>query len=55
MLEAQLILAVLGQSFSLRPQPGATVVPVARTTLPPKYGIPMIVQPRAVAARAHAN
>ena len=25
MLEAQLILAVLGQSFSLRPQPGATV------------------------------
>ncbi len=48
MLEAQLILAVLGQSFSLRPQPGATVVPVARTTLPPKYGIPMIVQPRAV-------
>ena len=55
MLEAQLILAVLGQSFSMRPQPGATVVPVARTTLPPKYGIPMIVQPRAVAARAHAN
>ena len=54
MLEAQLILAVLGQSFSLRPKPGATVVPVARTTLPPKDGLPMIVQPRVAATHALA-
>ena len=55
MAEAQLMLAVLGQSFSLRLQPGAEVFPVARTTLVPHGGVPMTVRPRVVPASAPAS
>ena len=50
LLEGQLILALLAQSFSVRLKPGQKVVPEARLNLPPKYGVQMFLEPRRAAA-----
>ena len=46
MLEGQLILAALAQSFTLRLKPGHPVEPIARLNYPPKYGVQMFLEPR---------
>jgi cytochrome P450 len=52
LLEAQMILATLAQSFSVRLKPGHEVVPEARLNLPPRYGIQMFLESRRRAMRA---
>ena len=52
LLEGQLILAVLGQSFSARLKPGHTVEPVARVTLAPRDGVRMLIAQRFAPAPA---
>lgn len=47
--EGCLILAVLAQTFAARRPPGATVEPLARTTLTPKGGLTMTLERRAAA------
>lgn len=46
MLEIQLVLANLLQRFVVRPLPGHPIVPAARVTLMPKFGMPVTVTPR---------
>lgn len=45
MLEIQLVLARLVQSFEARPVPGHPVEPVAKVTLKPAHGMPMTIRP----------
>lgn len=47
MLEIQLVVANLLQRFVVRPVPGHPIVPAAKVTLMPKYGMPVTVTPRA--------
>ena len=52
LVEGQLILAVLAQSFAARRPQGSRVEPIARTTLNPKGGLPMTVERRGAAVSA---
>jgi cytochrome P450 len=54
MLEGPLILATLAQSFSVRLEPGQQIVPEARLNFPPRHGIRMHLEPRAVPAAARS-
>jgi cytochrome P450 len=46
LLEARLILATLAQSFRFRGVPGHPIEAHGRITIRPKYGLPMILEPR---------
>jgi cytochrome P450 len=46
MMEAQPVLATVGQRFSLRLVPGHLVEPQVLLTMRPRYGLPMMVHPR---------
>ena len=46
MMEAQLVLAAIAQRYSLRLVPGHPVVPQVLLTMRPRYGLPMMLQPR---------
>jgi cytochrome P450 len=46
LMEAQILLAMIVRRFSLRLVPGARVEPLRQVTCSPKYGLPMIVEPR---------
>jgi cytochrome P450 len=46
MMEAQLVLATIAQRYSLRLVPGHPVVPQVLLTMRPRYGLPMMLQPR---------
>jgi cytochrome P450 len=46
MLEIQLVVANLLRRFVLRPLPGHPIVPAAKVTLTPKFGMPVTVSPR---------
>jgi cytochrome P450 len=46
MLEATVILATLVRAFRLRPVPGHRPKPVARVSLRPQGGMPLIIEPR---------
>lgn len=46
LMEAQLILATVSQRYQLRLMPDHPVVPEAKITLRPRYGMPMTVQQR---------
>jgi cytochrome P450 len=46
LMEAQLILATVSQRYQLRLMPDHPVVPEAKITLRPRYGMPMMVQQR---------
>lgn len=46
MAENVLCLAIIAQSYRLRPAPGVTVEPECRLTLRPKRGLPMLIEPR---------
>jgi cytochrome P450 len=46
LMEGQLILATLAQSFTVSLQPGHVVVPAPRLNLPPKFGLRMRIQAR---------
>ncbi|HEY1847945.1 MAG TPA: cytochrome P450 [Opitutaceae bacterium] len=46
LLEATLLFAMTARSFRLRLKPGASVEPLGRMTLRPRWGMPMIVSPR---------
>jgi cytochrome P450 len=50
MLEGQLMLATLAQGFTVRLKPGHAAVPGPRLNMPPKFGLPMILEPRRRAA-----
>jgi cytochrome P450 len=52
-LEGQFLLAILGQSFSVRPKPGAVTVATAKITLQPLPGVELFLEPRAAAGTAH--
>jgi cytochrome P450 len=43
-MEAQLVLATVAQRYRLRLVPGHPVVPEAKITLRPRYGMPMTLQ-----------
>jgi cytochrome P450 len=45
-LEATLLFAMTARGFRLRLRPGAPVEPLGRMTLRPRWGMPMIVEPR---------
>jgi len=44
LMEAQLVLATVAQHYRLRLAPGHPVVPEAKITLRPRYGMPMMLQ-----------
>ena len=44
LMEAQLVLATVAQRYRLRLTPGHPVVPEAKLTLRPRYGMPMTLQ-----------
>jgi cytochrome P450 len=46
MMEAHLVLATIAQRYSLRLVPGHRVVPQVLLTMRPRYGLPMMLQPR---------
>ncbi len=46
LLEATLLFAMTARDFRLRLKPGASVEPLGRMTLRPRWGMPMIVEPR---------
>ena len=46
LVEAMICLATLAQRFSFRLPEGAAVEPQCRLTLRPKFGVPMLVEPR---------
>jgi cytochrome P450 len=50
LLEATLLFAMTARGFKLRLKPGASVEPLGRMTLRPRWGMPMIVEPRVPAA-----
>lgn len=50
MLEGQLMLATLAQAFTVRLKPGHVAVPGPRVNMPPKGGMPMLLEPRPAAA-----
>lgn len=50
LLEGQLMLATLAQSFAVRLKPGHPVVPGPRVNMPPKFGLPMFLEPRRAGA-----
>ena len=49
MLEGQLMLSTLAQSFNVRLKPDHPVMPGPRVNMPPKYGLQMILEPRRAA------
>jgi cytochrome P450 len=55
MLEGQLIIATLAQSFRTRLKPGHPVEPVARLNFPPKFGLQMYLEPRRALTPASAS
>jgi cytochrome P450 len=46
LLEATMLLAMTAQEFRLRLGPGAQVEPLGRMTLRPRWGMPMVIEPR---------
>jgi cytochrome P450 len=46
LLEATFLFAMTARGFKLRLKPGVSVEPVGRMTLRPRWGMPMIVEPR---------
>jgi cytochrome P450 len=46
MMEAQLVLATVAQSYTLRMIPGHPVEPKVFLTMRPRYGLPMTLHPR---------
>jgi cytochrome P450 len=46
LLEATLLFAMTARGFRLRLKPGASVEPLGRMTLRPRWGMPMVVEPR---------
>jgi cytochrome P450 len=46
MMEAQLVLAMVGQRYALRLVPGHPVEPQVLLTMRPRYGLPMTLHPR---------
>jgi cytochrome P450 len=50
LLEATMLFAMTARGFTLRLKPGAQVEPVGRMTLRPRWGMPMVVTPRAKSA-----
>lgn len=54
LLEGQLMLATFAQSFTVRLTPGHPVEPNPRVNMPPRYGLPMILEPRTAAAAVPA-
>jgi len=46
LLEATLLFAMTARDFRLRLKPGASVEPLGRMTLRPRWGMPMIVERR---------
>jgi cytochrome P450 len=51
-LEATMLFAMVAKSFRLRLKPGTAVEPLGRMTLRPRWGMPMVVEPRRVAVAA---
>jgi cytochrome P450 len=44
LMEAQIVLAIVAQHYRLRLAPDAMVVPEAKITLRPRYGMPMTLE-----------
>src|SRR5207253_8324121 len=51
-MEAQIIIAMIAQSYQLRLPPGAVVAPQAGVTLRPRDGMPMRMYPRGTVREA---
>lgn len=54
LLEGQIMIATLAQTFNVRLNPGHPVVPGPRVNMPPKFGLPMLLEPRRAPALAGA-